>query len=352
MKLGLFALALFCVAAPAQAQKNVIDPMVTDGQVKKDDPRILEIQKLVHERKKQQPDLPDQTIVIDPIAESREIGNALAKTQGGQFVLVGGDHNETDQWLVLMAILESYEKSKSKDDRRPLILVNEEELLPGELTLYRKWNAMEVAKRHAGQLGFLYVTEARHYESYQQRLDKFAEVMKTENKIICYIPYPYFLDKLSAMRPDVNIYAIDNNHSAENLVTEEQDLNFADRDTMMTYNMRILRSAYPDALIVGIFGYNHVVERMRDAPGEPLITKWGVNANDPLAEQLSLLYETPTNKNVWTIRAIAFDEPLNHNSLDQEVIKDVGQFDKIIYMNAFDKSKPWQNPWATKNSRK
>jgi hypothetical protein len=331
---------------PKKIEKS---PIIT-GQVWGNDRRVTEFELRVEQANKNQESLPDQIDKADPEGEGKKFGEQLRQTKGGQIVLLGANHTETYPWIALAGVIEGLGK-----DPRPIILVTENDNSPGYADGSKEWNNTPLEERAVGHLGDRLI-RAEHYKSVE---DMYKSLFKTIFNNSCHYNYEMIthiletpaLNQISQLRPDVILFPVDSNNAAADPVTGMHDDEAANRDTIIAMNLANLhedkRDKYKDAIIIGLFGGDHVVERQNDNPSKKMnITNYGTNLNYPMAKQLSLLYG---DDKVHTIRVAAYGEALNTNSEGKNIYTDFHQFDQIIRIHTFPLYDPWIDPWSGKD---
>ncbi len=275
----------------------------------------------------------------DPTLEGVKLGKAIAGRSGPQFVLVGESHRHVAQWDVIVGIMRGLKESKNLDKKRQIIFV--QEIRPDQPTTskaFKEWNEGQSGTKNLGTS-----------VAGQIKISEWEKLFWPKN------PYdpnrwgyslPAALSKMSKLFPAMKAYNIDLNY---NLFTENTSQNlteFTDRDTAMALRLRELAAQYPDAIFVGRFGFGHLPETQEDKPGKECnIGANGLNLNDPLGEQLALLYG---GDNVHTIAVLERAIFINYDNEKKPVYKNSGQIDAVIRVKPIDYNKPWHRSWADK----
>lgn len=273
----------------------------------------------------------------DHVGQAKAIGCDLAKTTGGQTVLVGEYHDQMAQWEVLNGVVEGL---RAAGDTRPVIYINE--IAPSDNTsaTFAQWNAMPEAERQKqkGHFADQYcgVKNTAEWRSSLYGLAKISAGLTVR------MGEADGLNRLSALAPEMKAYNIDLNYHA--YATPDGTDDYADRDTAMAIAIAALRDANPDAIIIGRVGGSHLPEDLADHPDKPdqNILNNGLNGNDRLGEQLSLLYG---RDRVHTIATITPGRALYDDNTGQDVMtNDNGQIDYVINIPIYDISTPWTPP--------
>jgi hypothetical protein len=276
----------------------------------------------------------------DHVSQAKAIGCDLAKTTGGQTVLVGEYHDQMAQWEVLTGIVEGL---RATGDTRPVIYISEIGPTDNTSRDFASWNAMPDAERQKQKGHFAdQYCGVKNTAEWRSSLYGLAKI---EPGMTVRMGEADGLNRLSALAPDLMAFNIDINYQ----VTPGGPDNYADRDSAMAIAIAALREAHPDAIIIGRIGDGHLPENLPDNPDKPDNNYLGngLNGNDRLGEQLSLLYG---RDRVHTIATVTPGRPLYNNSADQPVMtNDDGQVDYVVNIPIYDISKPWVPPadWTT-----
>ncbi len=266
-----------------------------------------------------------QEPVASPYAEGKQIGKKIAATTGGQIVVFGIGHDQTAQADVQVGIADELNES---GDTRQIIYLDEHPIQDGTNESYQKWNATALEDRKVGTLGetLCGYSSAENYTIFQND--------NASHDIIdfCSVPLAKTLNELSRLAPSMLAFNIDINKLF-------RTPSYIDRDTAMAMNVKKIKAQYPEALIFINVGGNHATEICPDKPNTPHnIGPARSNLNDPMAEQLALLYG---NNKVHTIRVVNHGSYLNGDCNSAPINTNTGQFDYVVTVTPQNPKQGW-----------
>lgn len=213
----------------------------------------------------------DQQPAHDAETAGVAFGKSLAAHTGLRIVLLGEDHTEAAQWEMFVGIVRGL---KTVGDKRQIILI--EEFPRGDCESYSdegldEWNAGLKIKGGLGDAWAHVECEDGAKSAYDYFVGAFSGTR---------VPRSLAYNEISHLVPDAKLYQIDAN-------ADYKHLPHAPRDDAMALYMFALSQRFPDAIIIGSFGADHVTEYISDHSSKTDPRAVGMNLNDPLAEQLS-----------------------------------------------------------------
>ncbi len=308
--------------------------------IRKDDPRFLDLQKTLAQKKQQQvfskrkmPDIKS----VNAIEQGREMGRDVANLKGSQFVLIGEWHGSPSAMDGFLGVIQGL-KDKMARPRQVILLRENNPKMSSVAKAFDTWNMGNSAKGTLGSMVAAPASVTQWQDDVWLARDEWSDYLND-------IYLPSALNKASDMFPGLKAYGVDINDSGYSPFKKAYDENLADRDSAMVLRIEELQKTYPDAIFVGIFGNCHVPKQMVDSV-QPVKDKnlYGMNFNDPMGEQLSLLHGS---ENVHAMSVMLENDALNVDSSDKIVKKNSGQFDMVVRVKRISNKKDWHSQWLT-----
>ena len=306
--------------------------------VRKDDLRFMELQKTLAQKKQQQIFVRAKTKDIksdNAIAQGRIMGREVANRKGSQFILIGEYHKIPAAMDAFLGVIQGL-KDGLKTPRQIIVLREGDPQTSSTAKAFKKWNE---GGNEKGSLGSMVAAPA----SITKWQDDIWSVSQECPDYLDDLYVPAALNKASDLFPDLKAFDIDVNSKGYDPFKKIYDPEMSDRDSAMVLRIAELQKTYPDAIFVGVFGSCHVPKQMADGK-----TKWngknilGMNLDDPLGEQLSLLHGAD---NVHAMTVMLENDGINVDSSDKIVTKNKGQFDMVVRVKKMKDKKDWHRQW-------